>query len=85
MSKTTPLVDQLLAELSAKKERKAKPGKYILEINGKIITKRMTKKELIKQVRALACTTAAINVFKLEGSVTTDIPVSINAIEKEGE
>jgi hypothetical protein len=79
--KTTPLVDQLLAELTTKKEKKAKAGKYILEINGKIITKRMTKKELIKQVRALACTTADINVFKLEGSVTTDIPVSINAIE----
>lgn len=84
MSKATPLVDQLLAELSTKKERKAKPGKYLLEINGKVITKRMTKKELFKQVRALACTTADINVFKLEGSVTTDIPVNINTTE-EGE
>ena len=83
--KKTPLVDQLLAELSTKKAKKAKAGKYLLEINGKIITKRMTKKELIKQVRALACTVSDINVFKFEGAVTADIPVSIEANEEKGE
>jgi len=85
MSKPTSLIDQLLTELSAKKQRTAKPGKYVLEINGKIITKRMTKKELLKQVKALACSTAAINVFKLEGTVEVDIPVNIKPDEEKGE
>lgn len=73
----TSIVDQLLAELSAKKAKKEPKGKYVLEVNGSIITTRMSKKEMTKQVRALACSTADINVFKLEGSVTTDIPVTV--------
>lgn len=74
------ILEQLAAELAVKTAKKNKvKGKYLLEVNGRIITTRMTKPEMIKQVRALACSTATINVFKLEGEVTTDIPVTINA------
>ncbi len=76
MAKT--ILEQLAAEITTKKAKAKSPGKYIIEVNGRVIPARLSRKEVLKQAKATACSGATINVFRLEGTAEVDMPVSIN-------
>jgi len=69
----------LFAELFAepKKSDKATP-KYILVVNGRVITERIAnKKAVLAAVTPLIGTAADIKLYKLEGDISFDIPVNL--------
>ena len=75
MAKT--ILEQLAEEIATKQKKAKKPGNYVIEVNGTIIPARLTRKEVLKQAKQTACSGANINVFKIEGAVSVDLPVSI--------
>lgn len=88
---TQTLLEQLAAELAVKTKKAGKksPAKYVLDVNGSLVAQRPTnKKELKAAIVAIkiAKPTSKINVYKLEGPVDVNLPVSgISVDEVEGE
>lgn len=80
------LLEQLAEEISAKtnKATKKSVAKFVLDVDGKLQSQRPTnKKELKTAIVAikLAKPTAKINVYKLEGPVDVNLPVSGASVE----
>ena len=85
------LLEQLAAELATKTKKAGKKSlaKYVLDVNGSLVAQRPTNKSELKAAIVaikIAKPTAKINVYKLEGPIDVDLPVSGVSVDKvEGE
>lgn len=83
------LLEQLAAELAAKADKKkGKKGaaKFVLDVDGRLLSQRpTTKKELKDAVIAIKIKNpqSKINVYKLEGTIDVELPVSGVSLNEE--
>ena len=78
------ILEQLVRELAPKKKKAAKKAKYVLDVNGNLMSQRpTTKKELKAAVIAVSLKnpTAKVTVYELAGELSVALPVSGAVLE----
>lgn len=73
-SERETVIEQLIGALTPPEPEKK--GKYLLVVNGDLVTDRFTKAEVEKIAQRLAPTDAKIEVFKKHSEAMVDMPVT---------